>query len=177
METPYNLDTAIRKVPDFPRAGVLFYDITGILINPTAFAHCIDQMVTRYENAEIEAVVAIESRGFLFAAPFALRRGIPLILARKKGKLPGETVGRKFSLEYGEDTIEIKKIDLEKKRRILIVDDLIATGGTIQAVVELIRELGSTVLGVFCVIGLPFLDYQRQLGDLPVSTLIDYHGE
>jgi len=177
METPYNLDTAIRKVPGFPRPGVLFYDITGILIDPIAFAYCIDQMVMRYMDDEIEAVVAIESRGFLFAAPFALRRGIPLILARKKGKLPGETVGRKFSLEYGEDTIEIKKVDLERKRRILIVDDLIATGGTIQAVVELIRELGSTVVGVFCVIGLPFLDYQRQLGDLTVSTLIDYHGE
>jgi adenine phosphoribosyltransferase len=177
MEKPFALDTAIRKVPDFPRPGVLFYDITGILIDPAVFGSCIDEMVKRYETAEIDAVVAIESRGFLFAAPFALRRNIPLILARKKGKLPGETVGRTFTLEYGRDTIEIKKIDLESKRRILIVDDLIATGGTIEAAADLIRGSGSTVVGVFCVIGLPFLNYQKLLGDLPVTTLIDYHGE
>lgn len=177
MEIPFDLDTAIRKVPDFPRPGVLFYDITGILIDPIVFSGCIDEMVRQYAGAEIDAVVAIESRGFLFAAPFALRRNIPLILARKKGKLPGETVGRTFTLEYGRDTIEIKKVDLESPRRILIIDDLIATGGTIEAAAELIRGSGSEVVGVFCVIGLPFLDYRKVLGDLPVTTLIEYHGE
>jgi adenine phosphoribosyltransferase len=172
-----DLDAAIRKVPDFPRPGVLFYDITGILAEPKAFSYCIDEMVQRYEDAPIDAVVAIESRGFLFAAPFALRLRLPLILARKKGKLPGETVSRAFTLEYGQDTLEIKRVDLREKRRMLIVDDLIATGGTIAAAAEIIRETGSTVAGVFSVIGLPFLNYRKLLGTVPVSTLIDYHGE
>ncbi|WP_455382581.1 adenine phosphoribosyltransferase [Salinispira pacifica] len=177
MPEPFDLDTAIRKVPDFPRPGILFYDITGILIDPAAFSYCVEEMLERYGGVDVDAVIAIESRGFLFAAPFALRREIPLILARKKGKLPGETVGRTFTLEYGEDTIEIKRVDLEQKRRVLIVDDLIATGGTIRAVADLVQGSGSSVVGVFCVIGLPFLNYQEALGDLSVKTLIDYHGE
>ena len=177
MEKQFDLDAAIRKVPDFPRPGVLFYDITGILIDPNAFEYCTRETERLYSATELDAVVAIESRGFLFAAPFALSRKVPLILARKKGKLPGETVGRTFTLEYGRDTIEIKKVDLQTSRRVLIVDDLIATGGTIQAVAELIRDSGSSVVGVFCVIGLPFLNYQKLLGTLPVRTLIDYHGE
>ncbi|HUX49317.1 MAG TPA: adenine phosphoribosyltransferase [Spirochaetia bacterium] len=177
MSAAYNLDAAIRKVPDFPRPGVLFYDITGILADTGAFTYCIDEMVSRYESASLDAVVAIESRGFLFAAPFALRLGLPLVLARKKGKLPGETVSRTFQLEYGQDTLEIKRVDLQEKRRMLIVDDLIATGGTIEAAAEIIAGEGSTVAGVFCVIGLPFLNYRRLLGNTPVTTLIDYNGE
>ncbi len=171
------LDAAIRKVPDFPKPGVLYYDITGILVDPAAFSHCIDRMVELYAGSEIDAVAAIESRGFVFAAPFAYRRGIPLLLLRKKGKLPGETWRIRFTLEYGEDVLELHKSDVRRGMRVLLVDDLIATGGTLAASAKLLAMGGATVAGVFGVVGLPFLNYQDKLGGLAVHTLIDYHGE
>ncbi|MFP4384169.1 MAG: adenine phosphoribosyltransferase [Spirochaetia bacterium] len=173
----FNLDATIRKVADFPKPGILFYDITGIVSNPEAFAYCIDRMLGLYSDKNIEAVAAIDSRGFLFAAPFAHKLGLPIILVRKNGKLPGETYKQSYMLEYGEDAIEIKKDDLDQKRRILVVDDLIATGGTLKATIDIIESAGSSVAGVFAVIGLPFLNYQKTLKDVPVNTLIEYHGE
>jgi adenine phosphoribosyltransferase len=173
----FNLDATIRKVPDFPKPGILFYDITGIVSNPEAFDYCIGRMIKLYSDKNIEAVAAIDSRGFLFAAPFAHKLGLPIVLVRKKGKLPGETYKQSYMLEYGEDAIEIKKDDLDQHRRILIVDDLIATGGTLKATIDIIESAGSTVAGVFSVIGLPFLNYQKTLKNVPVNTLIEYHGE
>ncbi|MFP4376167.1 MAG: adenine phosphoribosyltransferase [Spirochaetales bacterium] len=172
-----NLDSVIRKVPDFPKAGILYYDITSILMNPEALSYCIDQMVERYFDADLGAVAAIESRGFLFATPFALRLGIPVILVRKSGKLPGETYKKTYELEYGEDTIEIHKSDLPADQNILIVDDLVATGGTIAAAAALIEEAGSRPLEAFSVVGLPFLEYQERVAPLSVYTLINYESE
>ncbi len=177
MEIGFDLDSAIRKVPDFPHKGILFYDITSILTDPTAFRFCVDRMLEIYDDADMDAVAAIEARGFLFAAPFARERNLPLILVRKKGKLPGETYSRSFKLEYGTDSIEIQREDLRRPRRILLVDDLIATGGTLRAAAEIIEDAGSTVAGIFSVIGLPFLKYSEILGRYRTVTLIDYAGE
>ncbi len=171
------IEAAIRKVADFPKPGVLFYDITGILVNPKAFSYCIDCMDREYKASEIDAVAAIESRGFIFAAPFAVRRGLPLILLRKKGKLPGETYGIDFTLEYGHDVLEVHRSDVGRGQRVLLVDDLIATGGTLSAAAQLLALGGAKVIGIFGVVGLPFLHYERALSGYPVKTLVEYSSE
>jgi adenine phosphoribosyltransferase len=172
-----DLDKAIRKVPDFPKPGILFYDVTSIFTNPKVFQHVIAQMVRIYEKAKVDGVIAIESRGFLVGACYAEKKGVPLALARKKGKLPGKTVEQSYALEYGEATLQIHVDDLTPKKRWLIVDDLIATGGTIQAVAAMIERQGAQVAGVFGIIGLPFLKYTEKIGKYSPKTLIDYHGE
>lgn len=171
------LDKNIRRIPDFPKPGVLFYDITSVLVNPEAFKYVIDQMVSIYKDKKIDAVAGVESRGFIFAAPFAEKLGIPLILIRKKGKLPGDTYECSYSLEYGTATVEVHKADIKKGQNILVVDDLIATGGTLAAAKNLIEQGGAEVTDFFGVIGLPFLNYQKVLGNCNVTTLINYDSE
>lgn len=177
MSTGFNLDDAIRKVPDFPKPGILFYDITSVLTNPEAFKFCIDEMVRLYKDQKIDAVASIEARGFLFSAPFAERLSVPLILVRKKGKLPGKTISKSYNLEYGTAEIEIHESDIPKNKRVLLVDDLIATGGTIRAAIDILVQGGALPIGVFGIIGLPFLNYADSLRGIEVKTLIDYHGE
>ncbi|GHV95473.1 adenine phosphoribosyltransferase [Spirochaetia bacterium] len=172
-----NLDEYIRKVPDFPKKGILYYDITSILIKPEAFLFCIDSMVEIYKDKEIDAIAAIEARGFLFAAPFAARMKIPLLPIRKKGKLPGITLSKKYDLEYAQAEIEVHKQDVPAGKRVLLVDDLIATGGTLNAARELLAAGGAYVPEIFGVVGLPFLNYEKVLAPTPVRTLISYHGE
>ncbi len=171
------LDKAIRRVPDFPKPGILFYDITGVLVNPEAFKLCIDEMVSIYKDGNFDAVAAVESRGFLFAAPFAERLGIPLVLIRKKGKLPGDTYECSYSLEYGTATVEVHKSDIKKGQKFLVVDDLIATGGTLAASKNLIEQGGAKVTDFFGIIGLPALNYEKILSPCKVTTLINYDGE
>ncbi|MBL7005462.1 MAG: adenine phosphoribosyltransferase [Spirochaetia bacterium] len=177
MEKNKFLDSSIRKIKDFPHKGILFYDITSILQNPAAFTYCIDEMVKLYKDAGLDSVACIEARGFLFAAPFALKMKLPLILIRKKGKLPGETLEKSFTLEYGEDTIQIHKDDVKAGDKVLVIDDLIATGGTVKASLELLNEAGASANDVFCVIGLPFLQYEELLSEYRVKTLINYDSE
>jgi adenine phosphoribosyltransferase len=177
MSVGFNLDDAIRKVPDFPKKGILFYDITSVLTSPRAFSYCLDSMVKLHQGTGIDAVAAIESRGFLFAAPFCDRLDLPLILVRKKGKLPGKTLSKKYELEYGEAEIEIHEADIPVGGKVLIVDDLIATGGTIKAASQILEEGGAKPVGAFAVIGLPFLEYEKCLEPLPVRTLIEYFAE
>jgi adenine phosphoribosyltransferase len=177
MAEKYNLDAAIRKVPDFPKKGILFYDITSILMNPPAFAYCLQRMDDLFGGTEINAVAAIESRGFIFGSPFALQNKLPLILIRKKGKLPGETYKKSFSLEYGEDTIEVHKADVKKGMKVLLIDDLIATGGTLKASIDLLNQGGAEVNVIFAVVGLPFLNYDKILDGHRVETLINYSSE
>ena len=172
-----NLDDYIRKIPDFPRKGVLFYDITGILANPAAFQYCIDSMVALYKGKSIDAVAAIEARGFLFAAPFAIAMKIPIIPVRKKGKLPGITLSKKYILEYAQAEIEVHREDVPIGKRVLIMDDLIATGGTLGAARELLEAGGATVPELFGILGLPFLNYEKVLSPTPVTTLLQYQGE
>lgn len=173
----FNLDDAIRKIPDFPKPGVLFYDITSILANPDAFTYCVDSMLKLYKDEKIDAVAAIESRGFIFAAPFCYRLGLPLLLVRKKGKLPGKTISQSYDLEYGSAELEMHSDDIKPGARFLIVDDLIATGGTINATCQMLQTCGAMPVRVFSVIGLPFLNYQKTVKDLQVDTLIEYFGE
>jgi adenine phosphoribosyltransferase len=177
MSNNYNLDDAIRKIPDFPKKGILFYDITSILTNPEAFNFCIDKMEELYRNSGINAIAAIESRGFLFAAPLANRLSLPIVLIRKKGKLPGETHTVNVTLEYGQDTIEVHKSDVRQGMKFLLIDDLIATGGTLRGATELLAKGGAEVKEIFGVVGLPFLAFDKKLGGFHITTLIDYHGE
>ena len=172
-----DLDKAIRKVKDFPKPGILFYDVTSIFADPAAYRHVVDRMLETYRNEKIDGVIAIESRGFLLGSCFALERKLPLVLARKKGKLPGKTVTESYSLEYGTATLEIHCADLPAGKRWLIIDDLIATGGTLEAVAKMVERQGSTVAGIFGVIGLPFLNYNAKIGRYNPKTLIDYQGE
>jgi adenine phosphoribosyltransferase len=177
MRGDFDLDAVIRKVPDFPRKGILFYDITGILRHPEAFSWCIGRMRDLYDGKPLDAVAAVEARGFLFAAPYAYARGLPLILVRKKGKLPGPTYRATFHLEYGEDAIEVHRADVQSGMKVLLVDDLIATGGTLRAASDLIAQGGGQVMEIFGVVGLPFLNYSKALDGIRVTTLIEYHGE
>jgi len=171
------IDNAIRKIRDFPKKGILFYDITGLLINPEAFNFCINKMADIYSGRGITKIAAVEARGFIFASPLALKLNLPLILVRKKNKLPGETIRKSYALEYGEDSIEIHKNDIEKTDNILVVDDLIATGGTIRAACELIESTGAKIEEIFSVIGLPFLGYKEKLKPYIIHTLINYESE
>jgi adenine phosphoribosyltransferase len=171
------VEAAIRTVPDFPKPGVLFYDLTGIMMKPEAFVHCIDRMLELYRRMPLDAVVAIEARGFVFAAPFAYRRRLPLVLVRKKGKLPGATLQAGFALEYGEDVIEVHTSDLTPGMKVLLVDDLIATGGTLKAAAGLIEKAGARVAGIFGVVGLPFLDHASALSGYRVTTLVQFASE
>ena len=171
-----DLDKSIRRVPDFPKPGILFYDITSILTNPEAFKFCIEKMVELYKNANLDAVAAMESRGFLFASPFAERLGLPLLLIRKKGKLPGDVYSCSYSLEYGTATVEAHKADIKKDSTYLLIDDLIATGGTFKAGCDIIKQGGGKVVECFGVIGLPDLKFREALAPVKVTTLIDYHG-
>jgi len=177
MDKDFNLDLHIRKVPDFPKKGILFYDITSILSQPEAFQFCIEAMVDIYKDKKIDTVAAIEARGFLFGAPFAVRMGIPLILIRKKGKLPGITMSKKYDLEYAQAEIEVHKEDVPVGKRILLMDDLIATGGTLNAGRALLKAGGAEVPEIFGVVGLPFLGYEKMLSPTPVTTLIQYQSE
>ena len=173
----FSLDDYIRKVPDFPKKGVLFYDITSILTHPPAFQHCIDSMIALYKDKSIDAVAAIEARGFLFAAPFAENMKIPLIIIRKKGKLPGVTLSKKYDLEYAQAEIEVHREDVPVGKRVLLMDDLIATGGTLDAARALLIAGGASVPEIFGIVALPFLNYEKLLAPTPVTTLIEYHGE
>jgi len=173
----FNLDDYIRKVPDFPKKGILFYDITSVLAAPEAFKYCIDKMVEIYKDKQIDAIAAIEARGFLFAAPYAAVMGIPLIPIRKKGKLPGVTLSKKYHLEYAQAEIEVHSADVPRGKRVLLTDDLIATGGTLNAARSLLVEGGAEVPEIFGIVGLPFLNYRKILEPTPVYTLITYDSE
>jgi adenine phosphoribosyltransferase len=172
-----DLDKIIRKVPGFPKPGILFYDVTSVFTNPAAFKFVLNSMSDIYKGTEIDGIVAIESRGFLLGAPFALKRKVPLVLARKSGKLPGLTIKQAYSLEYGEAVLEMHTSDLTPGKKWLIVDDLIATGGTLEAVAKMIESQKAEVAGIFSIIGLPFLDYMKKIEKYSPRTLIDYHGE
>lgn len=171
------LDKSIRRVHDFPKPGILFYDITGVIVNPEAFNYCLDKLAEICKDLKIDAISGIESRGFLFAAPLAARLNLPLILVRKKGKLPGKTYSCKYSLEYGVAEIEAHIDDIKQGQRVVVIDDLIATGGTLKAAKTIFEQAGATVVEFLGVVGLPFLNYKDALSPTPVRTLINYDCE
>ena len=169
-----HLKQYIRDIPDFPQPGVLYRDITPLLSNPAAFAEVLDALAARYRDEKIEAVVAVESRGFIFGAPLAYILGVPFVTARKFGKLPYATINVAYALEYGEAIIEMHTDALTPGQRVLIVDDLLATGGTTAATVQLVEKLGGAVVGVAFVIELTFLNGRERLGAHDTFALIQY---
>lgn len=173
----FDFDSAIRKVPDFPKPGILFYDITSLISNPEAAQAVQVEMDKCVPPESYDALLAVESRGFIFASVAAFRHNKPLYLARKPGKLPNETIEKSYDLEYGSATLEIQKVDLEKGGRWLVVDDLIATGGTLEATCSMLESEGIEISSIFSVIGLPFLNFQDRLSKYKIHTLVDYDHE
>ncbi len=168
-----DLKQHIRQVPDFPRPGILFYDISTLLAHPRAWQETVRQLSAAVEPHEPDILAGIESRGFLVAAPLALQLGLGFVMVRKRGKLPGPTVPYTYELEYGSDTIEVQEGAVEPGRRVVLLDDLLATGGTMAAAAELLRKVGADVRGGACIIELGFLDGRSRL-DMPMTSLVAY---
>jgi adenine phosphoribosyltransferase len=171
MET---LKTLIREIPDFPKAGILFYDITTLLKDPVGLRGVIDGLKRHYQNAEVDAVIGIEARGFIFAPALAYALGAGFIPVRKPKKLPAEAARITYDLEYGTDTLEMHRDAVTPGKRVLIVDDLLATGGTAAATGRMVRELGGEVAGMGFVVELTFLNGRRKLDGYDVFSLIQY---
>jgi adenine phosphoribosyltransferase len=163
----------IRGIPDFPKAGILFYDISTLLAHADAWQVTMGRMARELIRFQPEVLAGIESRGFLVAAPLALKLGCGFVMIRKKGKLPGETVPYTYDLEYGTDTIEIQKDAVERGQKVVVLDDLLATGGTMNAAVHLLRKVGADVQACACIIELTFLKGRDKL-DVPFSSLVAY---
>jgi adenine phosphoribosyltransferase len=172
-----DLKKSIRTIPDWPKPGIMFRDITSLIENPEAFNYCIEKLKEQYQDKEITKVAGIESRGFIFGAALARELKLPLVLIRKKGKLPGETVAQEYSLEYGTDEIEVHKSSINAGDNILVVDDLIATGGTVCAACKLVEKLGGKVSSVAFVIDLPELKGKEKLAGYDIFSLVEFEGE
>jgi adenine phosphoribosyltransferase len=164
----------IREVQDFPKKGILFYDITTLLMNHAALKNVIDDMAERTKGMTITKVAAIESRGFMFGVPLALKLGLPFIPIRKPGKLPYKTKRHEYSLEYGTDAVEIHEDAISKSDNILLIDDLLATGGTIEAAANLVKDCGGNVAGMMFVIELNFLHGRDKLKEYKIESLVRY---
>jgi adenine phosphoribosyltransferase len=173
MDLPIDLRDHIRSIPDFPRPGILFYDISTLLAHPRAWRATIERMVEAVRPQRPDLLVGIESRGFLVAAPLAYALGSGFAMVRKKGKLPGKTVRFTYDLEYGSDTIEIQEDAITPGQRVVVVDDLIATGGTTEAAISLITQRGGTVVGAACIIELAFLNGRGRI-PVPVTAMVSY---
>ncbi len=169
-----NLKNLIREVPDFPKKGINFYDITTLLKDPEGLESTIDALTEQCRGMEIDTVIGVESRGFIFAAPLAYQLGAGFIPVRKPKKLPAECVSISYDLEYGQDTLEMHKDAVGDGHKVLIVDDLLATGGTARAVVDLVESVGGEVAALLFVVELDFLAGRSKFGGYDVRSLIRY---
>jgi adenine phosphoribosyltransferase len=169
-----DLRAKIREIPDFPKPGILFYDITTLLKEPSAFNDVIDRMAEPVKGDRIDLVVGMESRGFIFAAPLAYQLGAGFVPVRKLGKLPADTIEVEYDLEYGTATLEVHRDAISEGQRVLIVDDLLATGGTVLGTIELVTRLGGEIAGLSFMVELTALHGRDKLGDYPIHTLITY---
>ncbi|HHX45309.1 MAG TPA: adenine phosphoribosyltransferase [Chloroflexi bacterium] len=169
-----DLANLVRDVPDFPVEGVLFKDITTLLRRPDAFREAVDALAARFADKRIDQVVAIESRGFVFGAPLAYKLGAGFVPVRKPGKLPAKTISREYSLEYGTNTLEMHVDAIDPGQRVLLVDDLLATGGSARAAVDLVERLGGVVVGAAFLIELEFLQGAKKLEGYDVFSLIRF---
>src|SRR3989338_7439136 len=168
------LKSHIRDVPDFPKEGIIFKDITTLLKDKNAFKKSVDLLAMKFKKERIEAVVGVEARGFIFGAALAYKLGAGFIPVRKKGKLPSKTKRVTYELEYGSDVLEIHEDALAPNTRVLVVDDLLATGGTIKAVLELVKAERAVIAGVAFLVELRFLKGKNKLKDFPVYSVIKY---
>jgi len=173
MSNDIDLKKHIRSIPDFPKPGILFYDISTLLAHAKAWHATIERMADALRPYKPDVLAGIESRGFLLAAPLALALNTGFVMLRKQGKLPGTTVRHTYALEYGTDTIEIQQDAIKKGARVVLVDDLLATGGTMAAAVRLLEQVGGVVPAAACVIELTFLEGRKKL-NVPVETLLAY---
>lgn len=169
-----NLKKMIREVPDFPKPGINFYDITTLLKDPEGLEQTVDALTEECRGRDIDTVIGIESRGFIFAAPLAYQLGTGFIPVRKPKKLPAECVTVDYELEYGTDTLEMHKDAVGEGHRVLVVDDLLATGGTARAVVDLVESVGGTVAALLFVVELDFLGGRSKFNGYDVRSLIHY---
>ena len=169
-----DLRAKIREVPDFPKPGILFYDITTLLKEPAAFRDVIDRMAEQVAGTQIDVVVGMESRGFIFSAPLAYQLEAGFVPVRKLGKLPAETIEVEYELEYGTATLEIHRDAIQSGQRVLIVDDLLATGGTVMGTIELVRRLGGEIAGLSFMVELSALHGRDKLGEFEIHALLTY---
>jgi adenine phosphoribosyltransferase len=168
-----DLKQHIRSIPDFPKPGILFYDISTLLAHPAAWRATVARLAAALRPYQPDLLVGIESRGFLVAAPVAYELGRGFAMIRKQGKLPGKTVRYSYDLEYGSDTIEIQEDAFSAGQRVVVVDDLLATGGTMRAAIDLVRQQGGLVTAAGCIIELGFLQGRSRL-DVPVTAMVAY---
>lgn len=169
-----DLEKIVRDVPDFPKKGIIFKDITTLLKNPEALRYTIDKMVERYRDKGIDKIIGIESRGFIFGGAVAYLLGCGFVPARKPGKLPAKTISESYTLEYGSNTLELHVDAIEKGEKVVIIDDLLATGGTAAAVAKLVEKLHGEVVGIDFLIELEFLAGREKLKGYPVTSYIKY---
>lgn len=169
-----HLKELIREIPDYPKSGILFYDLTTLLRNPAGFHSLVDALCDHYEGQHVDAVVGIEARGFILAPALAYRLGAGFVPVRKPKKLPAKAVSVTYDLEYGTDTLEIHEDAIKPGSRILISDDLLATGGTAAATVALVRKLGGNVVGASFAVELTFLNGRKKLPGIDIFTMIQY---
>ena len=169
-----DLRAKIREIPDFPKPGILFYDITTLLKDAGAFRESIQLMLEPFKDKKIDAVVGMESRGFIFSAPMAVQLNAGFVPVRKLGKLPAETASVEYALEYGTNTLEIHKDALQPGQQVLIVDDLLATGGTVMGTIELVRRLGGEIAGLSFMVELLALKGRDKLDEYDIHTLLTY---
>jgi adenine phosphoribosyltransferase len=168
------LRAKIREIPDFPKPGILFYDITTLLKDPAAYHESIELMLEPYRDDPVDLVVGMESRGFIFSAPMAFELGTGLVPVRKLGKLPAETLTVEYALEYGSNTLEIHRDSIVPGQRVLIVDDLLATGGTVRGTIELVERLKGVVVGLAFLVELEFLNGRERLDGRKVTSVVRY---
>src|SRR5271156_4846453 len=172
--TPQEIEAAIRTIPDFPKPGIQFKDITPVLADPRLFAGSVEQLIGRHQPGAIDAVVGIDARGFIFAAAAAMKLGAGFVPVRKKGKLPFKTHEQDYALEYGSATIAMHIDALKPGARVLLVDDLLATGGTAAAAVALVKKLGAEILEIGFLIELKFLNGREKLKGHPIRSIVVY---
>jgi adenine phosphoribosyltransferase len=170
---PIDLKAHIRPIPDFPKPGILFYDITTLLLDAAALKETVERLTDAVQPYKPDLLAGIESRGFIFGAPVAYALGCGFTILRKKGKLPGSRRSHEYALEYGTDTLEMHDDAVRAGQRVVLIDDLLATGGTLAAGVQLLRHVGATVPAAACVIELTFLGGRGKL-DVPIETLVAY---
>ena len=170
------IKSRVRTVPHYPKPGIMFRDITTVLKDPIGLRATIDELVRRYKDVKIDKIAGIESRGFIVGTPLAYAIGIGFVPIRKKGKLPADTISETFQLEYGSDTLEIHRDSLQPGQKVVIVDDLLATGGTVAAVARMVRRLEAEVMEAAFVVELPPLNGRKNLGamDIPVFSLVEF---
>jgi len=164
----------VRDIPDFPKEGIIFKDITTLLKDKDAFKKSVDLLAKKFKNEGIEQVVGVEARGFIFGAALAYKLGAGFVPVRKKGKLPSKTKSVTYDLEYGQDSLEIHEDAIKPNMRVLVVDDLLATGGTVEATVELLKSQNAVIAGIAFLIELKFLKGKNKLKDFPVYSVIKY---